>query len=137
MADFSAGAVPENAGGGYRQDNVVRLQVPEKSPPPSKPVEIVSFNRRELDQILQVYAIKVAEGEWRDYAIDMLRDRAVFSVFKRTADVPMFRIEKNPRLARRQGAWCVVNATGQILKRGHELALVLKLFERKPGLSSV
>ncbi len=81
--------------------------------------------------------MNVAEGEWRDYAIDMLRDRAVFSVFKRTADVPLFRIEKNPKLARRQGAWCVINATGQILKRGHELAQVLKLFERKPKLSPV
>lgn len=96
--------------------------------------EVVSFNRRELDQILRVYGFKVADGEWRDYAIDMLRDRAVFSVFRRTAEVPLYRIEKNPKLARRQGAYSIVSATGQILKRGHELAAVLGIFEKKPKL---
>lgn len=92
--------------------------------------QIISFNRRELDQLLSVYGRRVAEGEWRDYAIDMLRDRAVFSVFRRTAEAPLYRIEKNPRLARRQGLYSVVATTGLILKRGHELCRVLRIFDR-------
>lgn len=90
----------------------------------------VTFNRRELDQILRVYGMMVAAGEWRDYAIDHLRDQAVFSVFRRTSEVPMFRITKTPRLKNRQGAYSVVAASGQILKRGHELARVLGVFDR-------
>ncbi|MCH6048255.1 DUF2794 domain-containing protein, partial [Salmonella enterica] len=78
----------------------------------------VTFNRRELDQILRIYGFMVSAGEWRDYAIDHLNDRAVFSVFRRTSEVPMFRIEKNPRLARKQGAYSVIAASGLILKRG-------------------
>jgi hypothetical protein len=90
----------------------------------------VTFNRRELDQILRVYGTKVADGEWRDYAIDHLKDQAVFSVFRRTSEVPMFRITKTPKLRARQGAYSVVAASGQILKRGHELARVLRVFDR-------
>lgn len=91
---------------------------------------MITFDRRELDQILSIYGCRVAEGEWRDYAIDMLRDRAVFSIFRRTAEAPLYRIEKTPRLARRQGAFSVVAATGLILKRGHELCRVLRVFDR-------
>jgi hypothetical protein len=93
--------------------------------------QIISFNRRELDQILSIYGCRVAEGEWRDYAIDMLRDRAVFSIFRRTAEVPLYRIEKNPKMARRQGAFSVIAATGLILKRGHELCRVLRVFDKR------
>lgn len=96
----------------------------------------VSFNRRELDAILRVYGRKVAEGEWRDYAIDHLADRAVFSIFRRASEMPMFRVEKVPSLSRKQGAYRVVAATGLILKRGHELAHVLKILD-KPKLSLV
>jgi len=96
----------------------------------------VSFNRRELDAILKVYGRKVAEGEWRDYAIDHLADRAVFSIFRRASEMPMFRVEKVPALSRKQGAYRVVAATGLILKRGHELAQVLKILD-KPKLSLV
>ena len=91
----------------------------------------VWFDRRELNRILSVYGQMVALGEWRDYAIDGLKDRAVFSVFRRASDVPLYRIEKQPSLSRRQGAYAVVNASGQILKRGRELPQVLKIFERK------
>lgn len=91
----------------------------------------VSFNRQELNQILNVYGRKVADGEWRDYAIDMQKDQAVFSVFRRTAEVPLYRIVKQPRLARRQGIWSLVTATGLILKRGHDLANVLRIIDRK------
>ncbi|WP_187968654.1 DUF2794 domain-containing protein [Aquibium microcysteis] len=89
----------------------------------------VTFDRRELDQILRIYGRMVAANEWRDYAIDHLQDRAVFSVFRRTSEVPLFQIVKDPKLARKQGAYSVVAASGQILKRGHELARVLNVFE--------
>ena len=103
--------------------------------PPPKPV--VSFNRRELDTILRLYGRMVADGEWRDYAIDLLKDRAVFSVFRRSSEMPLFRIEKDPKLARRQGAFCVVAAGGMILKRGHDLAQVLRVLEKKKHLRLV
>jgi hypothetical protein len=85
----------------------------------------VTFSRRELDRILSLYGRKVAAGEWRDYAIDFLKDRAVFSVFRHACEVPIYRIEKNPRLERRQGAYSVISATGLILRRGRELDRVL------------
>jgi hypothetical protein len=90
----------------------------------------VTFDRRELGRILGLYGRKVAEGEWRDYAIDFLKDRAVFSIFRRASEVPIYRIEKNPRLAQRQGAYSVVSATGLILRRGHELDRVLRVIDR-------
>ena len=90
----------------------------------------VTFDRRELDRILDLYGRMVAAGEWRDYAIDFLRDRAVFSIFRRAMDVPLYRIEKDPRLARRQGAYCVISQAGHILKRGHELPRVLAVLEK-------
>ena len=91
----------------------------------------VTFERRELDLILRLYGRMVAAGEWRDYAIDHLPDRAVFSVFRRTSETPLFQIVKNPKLARRQGAFGVIAASGMILKRGHELARVLRIFDSK------
>lgn len=90
----------------------------------------VTFERRELDLILRLYGRMVAAGEWRDYAIDHLSDRAVFSVFRRTSEVPLYQIVKNPKLSRRQGAFGVVAAGGRILKRGHELARVLNVFDK-------
>ncbi len=90
----------------------------------------VAFERRELDQILRLYGRMVAANEWRDYAIDHLDDRAVFSVFRRATETPLYRIIKNPMLARKQGAWSVVSASGLILKRGHELARVLSVFDK-------
>ena len=90
----------------------------------------VSFNRAELRSILDLYARKVAEGEWRDYAIDFTRDKAVFSVFRRTSEVPLYRIEKDPKLARRQGAYVVIAASGLVLKRGHDLVRVLRVLDK-------
>jgi hypothetical protein len=90
----------------------------------------VFFDRRELNRILNLYGRMVALGEWRDYAIDGLNDLAVFSVFRRAAEAPLYRIEKRPSLARRQGQWAVINQSGHVLKRGHELELVLKVFDR-------
>ncbi|MCW4115438.1 DUF2794 domain-containing protein [Aurantimonas sp. MSK8Z-1] len=93
-------------------------------------VPYVSFDRRELSEILKVYGRMVAAGEWRDYAIDTLRERAVFSIFRRSSEMPLFRVEKNPKLARRQGMFSVIGAGGQVLKRGHELASVLRVFDK-------
>lgn len=92
---------------------------------------IVCFDRRELDELLTVYGRKVAAGEWRDYAIDMGKDKAVFSVFRRSSECPLYRIEKNPKLAKKQGAYSVIAAGGLILKRGHELRRVLRVLEGK------
>jgi hypothetical protein len=98
--------------------------------PAAAPVNQVTFERRELIRLLGLYGRKVADGEWRDYAIDFLKDRAVFSVFRRSSEVPIYRIEKNPRLARRQGAYSVISATGLIVKRGHELERVLRVLDK-------
>jgi hypothetical protein len=92
------------------------------------------FNRGELGRILNLYGRMVAAGEWRDYAIDALKDRAVFSVFRRSSEVPLYRIEKDPRLARKQGAYSVISATGLILRRGHDLDRVLLAIDRKLAL---
>jgi hypothetical protein len=89
----------------------------------------VTFEPRELDRILRLYGRKVAAGEWRDYAIDFLKDRAVFSVFRRAAEIPIYRIEKSPRPSRRQGPYSVISATGLILKRGDELERVLRVLD--------
>jgi hypothetical protein len=94
------------------------------------PANEVTFSRRELDRLLRLYGRKVAAGEWRDYAIDFLKDRAVFSVFRRACEVPIYRIEKNPKLARRQGAYSVISATGHIVRRGQELDRVLGALDR-------
>jgi len=93
-------------------------------------VSQVTFSRAELRGLFGLYGRKVAAGEWRDYAIDFLKDRAVFSVFRRACEVPLYRIEKNPRLARRQGTYSVISATGLILRRGHELDRVLRVLDR-------
>ena len=92
--------------------------------------EGISFDRAGLSEILNVYGRKVASGEWRDYAIDVLKEKAVFSVFRRSSEMPLYRIEKIPKLARRQGAYSVVAATGLILKRGHDLKRVLRALDK-------
>jgi Protein of unknown function (DUF2794) len=97
---------------------------------PLAPANRVTFSRRELNRIFGLYGRKVAAGEWRDYAIDFLKDRAVFSVFRRASEVPLYRIEKRARIARRQGAYAVISATGLIVCRGHELEGVLGAIDR-------
>jgi hypothetical protein len=93
--------------------------------------EQVSFHRTELSVILSLYGRMVAAGEWRDYGISTLRDVAVFSVFRRTAENPLYRIEKRPKLRNRQGQYAVIGVDGQVLKRGHELRTVLRVLDRK------
>jgi hypothetical protein len=91
----------------------------------------VFWDRRELDALLNVYGRRVAAGDWRDYAMSGLRDVAVFSVYRRASEMPLYRIEKRPKLRNRQGAYAVIAASGMILKRGHELKQVLKVLEPK------
>jgi len=91
---------------------------------------MVFFDRKELTQLLSVYGRMVAAGHWRDYGMDGLKDAAVFSVFRRSSEFPLYRIEKRPALARRQGAWSIIAPGGLVLKRGHDLAQVLKFFDR-------
>ena len=99
--------------------------------PPAPREETVTFDRHELREILNLYGRKVAEGEWRDYAIDFTREKAVFSIFRRASEYPLYRVEKNPKLARKQGMFSVVTTTGLILKRGHELARVIEVLDKK------
>lgn len=98
----------------------------------ARDVTFVSFHRRELDAILRVYGRMVADGHWRDYAIDHLKDRAIFSAFRRASEVPLYRIVKEPARARKQGAYSVVSGTGAVLKRGHDLAQVMRYFDGTP-----
>lgn len=90
----------------------------------------VFFERPELERLLRLYGRMVAAGEWRDYAIDGLSDAAVFSVFRRAAEQPLYRVEKRPALARKQGAWAIIGEGGMILRRGHDLEQVLRFFDK-------
>jgi hypothetical protein len=91
----------------------------------------VAFQRDELGVILSLYGRMVAAGEWRDYGISCLREVAVFSIFRRTAEHPLYRVEKRPKLRDKQGQYAVIGLDGRILKRGHDLRTVLRVLERK------
>lgn len=112
-----------------RKSNVMTVQPPTPFPAPIK--ECVAFHRTELSVILSLYGRMVAAGEWRDYGISSLSEVAIFSVFRRTAEHPLYRIEKRPALRNRQGMYSVVGMDGQILKRGHDLKTVLRVLDRK------
>jgi hypothetical protein len=103
------------------------------SPPqtggPNRVPLFVSFDRHELNAILNLYGRKVADGEWRDYAMDFLRDRAMFSIYKRASERPLYVVEKQPKLRNKQGQYMVLSQEGRVLKRGHELANVLRVLE--------
>ena len=99
--------------------------------PGRKLLQVISFDRKELAIILSVYGKMVAAGEWRDYGISALNDVAVFSIFRRTAENPLYRIEKRPKLRNKQGEYAVIGMDGQILKRGHDLKKVIYVLERK------
>lgn len=119
----------ENGGEGFAGTPETIVAFPRPAP-----ARRVTFDRRELTAILNIYGRMVAAGEWRDYAIDHLADRAIFSVFRRTSEAPLHRIEKTPKNAARQGAYSVSDATGRILKRGSDLVRVLAVLEKKPRL---
>ena len=99
--------------------------------PGRKSLHVISFDRKELAIILSIYGKMVAAGEWRDYGISTLNDVAVFSIFRRTAENPLYRIEKRPKLRNKQGEYAVIGMDGQILKRGHDLKKVIHVLERK------
>jgi hypothetical protein len=101
------------------------------SPPASPRTPVVFFDRPELDRLLRLYGRMVAAGEWRDYGIDGGRECATFSVFRRSGEAPLYRVEKRPALARRQGAWSVLAQGGVTLRRAHELDQVLKVFDTR------
>ena len=123
MAESESAEAQQNRGG-----EIVAVSFERPSQPTPK---TVSFDRRELQTILNLYGRRVAEGEWRDYAIDFSPVKAVFSIFRRASETPLYTIEKNPALARRQGAYSVVSANGLILKRGQELDRVLSVLDKK------
>ena len=107
------------------------VQPPTPFPTPSQIPEQIAFNRAELFLILGVYGRMVSAGEWRDYAMSFLKEVAVFSIFRRAAEHPIYRIEKRPKLKGWQGMYSVIGMDGQILKRGHDLRTVLRVLERK------
>ena len=119
---MSEGDIAEPLRGGSNQGSAHVV------PFPAAPKQ-VSFDRAELKAILNLYGRMVAAGEWRDYAIDFMPEKAVFSIYRRTSEMPLYRIEKDPKLAKKQGAYSVVVSTGLILKRGHELDRVLRVME--------
>lgn len=110
--------------------NLALVHVGEPSGQSNRPVQpVVAFDRRELMQILSVYGRKVGSGEWRDYAMDFLKDRALFSIYARVSERPLYVVEKNPKLRNKQGQFMVINQQGRILKRGHDLAQVLRVLD--------
>lgn len=117
---------PEHSGSGQLID-FAPLAAPAASNP--RFTVAVTFDRRELTTILNLYGRKVVQGEWRDYAIDFLRERALFSIYKRSSERPIYVIEKNPKLRTKQGQYMVLSQEGRVLKRGHELAMVLRVLE--------
>lgn len=109
----------------------LKMTAPTPFPAPQPAQDRIAFDRRELGVILTLYGQMVAAGEWRDYGMSFLKDVAIFSVFRRTAEHPLYRIEKRPRLRNRQGQYAVIAMDGQILKRGNDLKTVLRVLERK------
>jgi hypothetical protein len=103
---------------------------------PAGMAEVVSFDRKELREIFDLYGRKVAGGDWRDYAIDFSSHKAVFSIYRRAAEYALYRIEKHPKLARKLGLYSVVTATGLILKRGHDLGAVIAVLDNRLKLVS-
>ncbi len=109
----------------------MNMEAPVPFPAGGRAAETVAFDRRELSVILRLYGLMVSAGEWRDYGISHGPEVAVFAVFRRTAENPLYRIEKRPKLRAKQGMFAVVGEDGRILRRGHELEAVLKVLERK------
>jgi hypothetical protein len=131
LSDAEPISLRPHHGTGYSSSHGTGGSPPQTSRATSQAPSIVVFSRRELVAILDVYGRQVAAGEWRDYAIDHGRETATFSIFRRASEVPLYRIEKTPKLARKQGAYSVVSATGLILKRGNELDRVLAVIDKK------
>lgn len=97
----------------------------------SQPYARIFFDRKELDAILNVYGMMVAKGEWRDYAMGDNKEQAVFAIFRQASEMPIYRVIKCPKWAKKQGAFAIIGASGQILKRGHDLKIALRYFDKK------
>lgn len=123
--DFPARLAESKARPGNRQAKTAAVPAQQRPAP-----QVVSFDRHELSTILNVYGRKVAEGEWRDYALDFTPNKAVFSIFRRTSEVPLYKVEKDPKLARKQGMYSVISATGLIMRRGTDLARVVSVLDK-------
>lgn len=117
---------PDDIGSGLLIDF---LPSPSPSHHTNRVAPAISFDRKELQTILNLYGRKVADGDWRDYALDFLRERALFSIYKRASERPLYVVEKNPRLRGKQGQYMVFAQDGRILKRGHDLSVVLRVLE--------
>jgi len=115
----------------WRKSEFMNIRPPQPSNLREIPSPVVAFHRTELSVILSLYGRMVAAGEWRDYGISSLKEVAVFSVFRRTAENPLYRIEKRPKLRGKQGLYAVIGLDGQVLRRGHDLKTVLRILERK------
>ncbi len=109
----------------------MNVQAPTPFPGKDSFSDRVAFDRTELGVILTLYGRMVAAGDWRDYGMSFLKDVAIFSVFRRTAEHPIYRIEKRPKLRQKQGLYAVIGMDGQVLKRGHDLHTVLRVLDRK------
>ena len=109
------------------------MTVQDPSPFPKDRIvtEQVAFDRKELALILGLYGRMVSAGEWRDYGMSFLKDVAIFSIFRRAAEHPIYRIEKRPKLRGRQGMYAVIAMDGRVLKRGSDLKTVLRVLDRK------
>lgn len=123
-ADRAPAAVPD-------RQPAFRLHAVQTPPQRQSIPPVIAFNRHELQTILNVYGRQVAAGEWRDYALDFGAQTAVFSIFRRSSEMPLYRVVKDPRLARKQGMYSVITATGLILKRGQELDRVIAVLDKK------
>lgn len=110
---------------------IVPIDTKRSSVPKNRKPSQVSFDRKELGQILAVYGQMVSQGHWKDYAMDFLPERAVFSIFRRATEHPLYRIEKVPSLQKKQGQFSVIAPGGLILKRGHDLKTVLRVFDKQ------
>lgn len=111
--------------------NIIELRPHRVHSNPTKAAQTVSFDRYEINILMSVYGRQVAQGRWRDYALDFLKDRAVFSIYKHTSEMATFRIEKNPKLARKQGMYRILSQSGQTLKRGSDLKTVMRTLDKQ------
>lgn len=91
----------------------------------------VMWTRPELGDLLNVYGRQVAAGHWRDYAMGDGTETARFDIFRRASEVPLYRIEKSPALRKKQGQYLLRAMDGRVLRRGHDLAALLRFFDKK------
>ena len=137
IALFGADLKPSSPRKNQWQSFKDQLSGPNRSRQDHPPPRPTAFNRLELNTLLSVYGRQVAAGEWRDYGIYHGSDCAIFSIFRRSSEMPLYTVEKRPALAKKQGIYSVVAAGGMIMRRGHDLKQVLRVIDRRPKLVPV